>query len=214
MKNLNLLLLGLLLFLSPGLFAQTIPYDQEYALAKTDLENMDYSRAKQRFKALISRDPANEKAPYVAFYSGVATYKLDDLEGAKSIFQELIKNHKEWNKLTEAQLWLAKVYFELNNPVQGVYYSELAAQNIALQDEVKSLKKVSYVSLDSVALKSILQRNTLDTLAAEYLAAWQVRAPKRWQNTALLDSLITTYQLDSTALGLTAKAPVSILLRV
>ena len=204
MKNLNLFLLGITLLFSAALYGQSIPYDQEYALAKEAFNKEDWQKAAQRFKALLNRDPANEKAPFVAYYYGIATYNQENLEGAKNIFQELAKNHKDWKKISEAQLWLAKLYFELDNPVQGVYYAELSASNPELAKEIAALKRASYVNLDSVALGSILVRNRQDTIAAKYLALWQAKTPARWQDVALLDSLIRNYQLDSSELGLTA----------
>ena len=204
MKNLNLFLLGIVILLSTDLLGQTIPYDQQYNLAKAELDKKNFTQAAKHFKSLLATDPANQKAPYAAFYFGIATYNLDDLEEAKTVFQNLIKNHNEWRKLPEAQLWLAKIYFELGNPVQGVYYGNLAARESILTKDVNELKQASYFNLDSVALRSILSDNRQDTLAAKYLARWQVEAPIASKNTTLLDSLIRTYQLDSTELGLTA----------
>ena len=109
MKNLNLFLLGLFILLSSGLYGQTIPYNQEYTLAKSDFERQEFSKAAQRFKNLLTRDPANEKATYAAFYYGIATYELDDLEAAKNIFQDGINNKKDGKKLPEAQRGLAKI---------------------------------------------------------------------------------------------------------
>ena len=204
MKNLNLFLFGLLFLFSTSILGQTIPYDQEYALAKADLEASNFSKAAQRFKSLLTRDPANDKAAYAAFYYGISTYNEGKVNDARVIFQDLIKSYNDWNKISDAQLWLAKIYFELDNPVQGVYYTELASRNSELSDEVSQLKATAYITLDSVSLGSILKRNKEDTVAAKYLALWQIKSPTPWQNVRLLDSLIRNYKLDSSELGLTA----------
>lgn len=202
MNNRNLFLLGLFFIFSSNLVGQTIPYDQEYQLAKTDFENQDYTRAAQRFKSLLARDPANEKSAYVAYYYGISSYEVENPELARDIFQELLKNNKDWNKISEAQLWLAKIYYELENPLQGTYYTELASKNSTLTNDIRTLKESYYQALDSVSLRSIMARNADDRLAAKYLAMWQVKTPSYRKNFALLDSLIVHYQLDSVEIGL------------
>lgn len=204
MKNLNLFLLGLLLLFSVKLNGQTIPYDQEYLLAKQDLREEKFNSAAQRFKVLLSKDPANPKAAYVAFYYGLATYNDGEADQAKTIFQDLVRDHKAWPKLPEAHLWLAKIYFELANPMQAVYHANVAATEKTLKPRLKEFKNIYYPQLDSVALSSILTENKNDTVAARFLARWQVQTPSDRQNTGLLMSLIRDYKLDSTELGLTA----------
>ncbi len=181
--------------------AQTLDYRQTYEAAKIDLTEGRYEAALQDFTRLMQADPAHPLSPYTAYYYGVAAYRAGQPDKAKAMWLQLLRQHPAWPQQDEVYLWLSKLSFEENNPNQALYYRSLI-KNDTLQQQATLLSETHLQKLDEVILASLLAQHPGDTLIADVLAGQLAAQPPAERNQSLLDSLIITYRLDSTALGL------------
>ena len=202
MYKLRLLLVALVLVCTGKVFGQAINYNLVYQDSRDKLEAGEYRMASQGFKSLLEIDPANPKASYATYFYAVSTYYEGNLNKAKDLFLQNIKNYSEWEEQAEVYLWLSKIYFEMESPYQGLYYAELAGASPGLSEEVEELKNAYLARLDIITLKLLLEKNTEESLVASYLAQKIAAQKPEYRDHALLDSLITTYSIDSTLLGL------------
>ncbi len=202
MYKLTLLLVALVLVCTGKVFGQAINYNLVYQDSRDKLEAGEYRMASQGFKSLLEIDPANPKASYATYFYAVSTYYEGNLNKAKDLFLQNIKNYSEWEEQAEVYLWLSKIYFEMESPYQGLYYAELAGASPGLSEEVEELKNAYLARLDIITLKLLLEKNTEESLVASYLAQKIAAQKPEYRDHALLDSLITTYSIDSTLLGL------------
>lgn len=182
--------------------SQTLDYEAVFGKAKESLTAERYKAASDMFLQLINFDPANKRGAYSRFYYAVCKYYLGDIQLAKDSFLELTKEQSEWDKLPEVYLWISKIYFELDSPNQGLYYAELAGENPSLYESVTQLKKGYLAALDTATLRVLLEEGNSTDLAAICLTKKLLEVNANKRDYDRIDSLISTFGLDSAELGL------------
>ncbi len=100
-------------------WAQT-DYSRQYQNGKDLFREGKYNLAMEVFKPLVTYDANNPYSAYASFYYALSAYEQGYLSVAKDMFLQIKAVHPKWDKLSEVNLWLAKIYLESNDYFQGV----------------------------------------------------------------------------------------------
>ncbi len=225
MNKINTLYLTLLVVLISGLAkSQPVNYKNDYDAAKASLDAGNYSAALSGFTELLNADPAHPNSAYTSYYYGVSAYSLGQKEKARDMFLQITRKYSAWEKKSEAYLWLIKISFEVSSPNMALFYADQVKDDAAVQKLVTDLTHSYLEQLDIQTLQSLLEEakneefvpndsavyniDINDGTIAQLIASKIVALSYDQRDNDYLYSLISQYNLDSAAMGLTVPADV------
>lgn len=97
--------------------------DKDYRMGELYLTRDRYAEALQMFEDALSVDSTHASA---LFRAGFCRMMLDDLPGARSRFEQLLKQHHNFKN---ANLYLARIAIKNNNHEQAIHHYELEFAN-------------------------------------------------------------------------------------
>jgi hypothetical protein len=195
-----LALLACLLIGSPLLVvAQSNDYNNRYKNAKALLNEGNDKLAMESFKQLSVEDPTNSKVPYANFYYAVAAFNSGYIPLAKDLFLQIEKKYGDFPGINEVYLWEAKIGFETSGLFQGMYYATKVAGAKQLKAQNQEQKLFYLNKGDVTQLTGLLGSYPDDKDIAQMLAEKINQQPFESKDLQLLDSLVSTYDLDASS---------------
>lgn len=192
----------LILFLSCIVLITQFSFAQNeqatYLSAKQYFSTGRYDLAMELFKQLSNPSATHDFVKYALFYYGLAAYKNNNLELARSIWLQVEKKFPKWNKIEDVYFWLAQVYFEEGNHSKGIQF-------------IKKSNTVQEKGLIYQYVSKISKINKIDTLNQQYpddktiamiLVNAIINQPINKRNFIKLEQLSTKFNLDKSVLGL------------
>jgi hypothetical protein len=201
-RNRSIYIFLMALLVSSSLMSQPVNYKQDYESAKSKMDAGSYDLALKGFTKLLAADPANKISSYTSFYYAISAYNLDQKEKARDMFLQIVQKYSDWENINETYLWLSKLSFELDNPNQGLYYTEKVSGDPSRAQLAADIKISSLSLLDISILESLLLVHEDELDIANILAQKMIDLPRKERNADILRSLIQRYNLDSAELGL------------
>ncbi len=193
----HLFLALILVTLSPVSRAQNAgDLESQYRNAKELFDMGKYGLAMQAFKPMTSAFNENIYMVYASYYYAVAAYKNNDKDLAKSMFLQIVANFGNWDQIDEVRLWLYKISLDQGNYKMALNYLG-SMERDDLWAEAKKFK-AAYLARQSMDfLQQMLHEYPSDKLVADALAGKIILQPLQDQDRALLENLVSVYELDS-----------------
>ncbi len=172
-----------------------IKWNEQYQEGKEFLKLGRYKLAMQTLKPLTSDFENDVDVRYASFYYAVAAWHNGDVMEAKNMFLQLKHKYSDWNKMDEINLWLIQIYFDegqferAKNLMRELHGDDLMEK--ARQLEADYLSKLSYEQL-----YEMITSNTNDQEIARALANRIIQKPLHEQDRALLENIVTVFNLD------------------
>jgi hypothetical protein len=170
-------------------------WNEQYQQGKEFLKLGRYRLAMQTLKPLTTEFENNVDVRYASFYYAVAAWHNGDVIEAKNMFLQLKHKYPDWNKAGEINLWLIKIYFDegqferARDLMRELHTDDL--KESARQLEADYLSKLSYEDL-----YEMITGNTNDQEIAKALANRITEKPLHKQDRALLENIVTVFDLD------------------
>lgn len=161
----------------------------EFLEAKRLFREEQYSSARSAFASLFN-DPTF--GSYSTFYAGLSAYRLNDSQGAISIWKLILSNDPGWDQLPDAIYWLAKAHFELGEYEQAVDYCNEYRDRFS--NNLDDLRNYFIPQADLDELKALRERFPDDREVVVQLARKLDRSSE--EDVSLLRALIADYDLD------------------
>jgi len=170
-------------------------WEDQYKQGKEFLKLEKYGLAMQTFKPLTSEFENNIDVRYASYFYAVASWHNGEVISAKNMFLQLKNKYSSWNKIDEINLWLIKIYFDEGqfNRAKELMHN-LRAPDLnekALELEASYLSQLSYDEL-----YKMITSNTNDKEIAIALANKIEQKPIHEQDRALLENIISVFELD------------------
>jgi tetratricopeptide (TPR) repeat protein len=170
-------------------------FKRQYRQAKDLFEEASYSAAMEAFKELTVYDPANPYPEYASYYYALSAERLGYASVAKDMLLQIKKLYPTWDQMNEVNYWLCKIYFERREYFQGLLIASQITDP-SFQSGLSELKRVYLANIDDIeTLKMILEDYTQDKEAARALVKLLGKQPVHLQETELIDSLLTKFDL-------------------
>jgi tetratricopeptide (TPR) repeat protein len=170
-------------------------FKRQYRQAKDLFEEANYSAAMEAFKVLTVYDPANPYPEYASYYYALSAERLGYASVAKDMLLQIKKLYPTWDQMNEVNYWLSKIYFERREYFQGLLIASQIADP-SFQSGLSELKRVYLANIDDIeTLKMILEDYPQDKEAARALVKLLGKQPVHLQETELIDSLLTKFDL-------------------
>jgi tetratricopeptide (TPR) repeat protein len=170
-------------------------FKRQYRQAKDLFEEASYSAAMEAFKELTVYDPANPYPEYASYYYALSAERLGYASVAKDMLLQIKKLYPTWDQMNEVNYWLSKIYFERREYFQGLLIASQIADP-SFQSGLSELKRVYLANIDDIeTLKMILEDYPQDKEAARALVKLLGKQPVHLQETELIDSLLTKFDL-------------------
>jgi tetratricopeptide (TPR) repeat protein len=171
-------------------------FKRQYKHAKELFEEKKYNLAMEAFKPLIVYDRANPYPEYASFYYALSAYHQGYLAVAKDMLLQMRKLYPQWPQINEANVWLAKLYFDQREYFQALLILR-EVSDAGMQADVAQMKRHYLAQIDDAeTLRMALENYPTDAEIARALA--RVLARDANQPTVLqqFDSLVRTFQLN------------------
>lgn len=173
------------------------PDDARFNNARELMNLGKYGLAMQAFKPLTISYGGNRYEKISSYYFAVSAYKDNQKYIARDMFLSSLQKYPTWEKLDEVNLWLTSIYLEDGNYYEGLNHaSEIKSKQI--MDEAILLKRNYLKSQNYDQLDSLLDIYPSDKEIAANLALKIVQLPFAQQDRALLENIISVYELDKT----------------
>jgi tetratricopeptide (TPR) repeat protein len=170
-------------------------FKRQYRQAKDLFEEASYSAAMEAFKVLTVYDPANPYPEYASYYYALSAERLGYASVAKDMLLQIKKLYPTWDQMNEVNYWLCKIYFERREYFQGLLIASQITDP-SFQSGLSELKRVYLANIDDIeTLKMILEDYPQDKEAARALVKLLGKQPVHLQETELIDSLLTKFDL-------------------
>lgn len=170
-------------------------FKRQYRQAKDLFEEASYSAAMEAFKELTVYDPANPYPEYASYYYALSAERLGYASVAKDMLLQIKKLYPTWDQMNEVNYWLCKIYFERREYFQGLLIASQITDP-SFQSGLSELKRVYLANIDDIeTLKMILEDYPQDKEAARALVKLLGKQPVHLQETELIDSLLTKFDL-------------------
>ncbi len=170
-------------------------WDEQYKQGKEFLKLEKYGLAMQTFKPLTSEFENNVDVRYASYFYAVAAWHHGEAIHAKNMFLQLKNKYPSWDKMDEINLWLIKIYFdegqfeEAKKLMRVLPTTDLKEKSLDLEAEY--LSQLSYDQL-----YEMITSNTNDQEIAKALANKIEQKPFHEQDRALLENIVTVFDLD------------------
>ncbi|MDX1627924.1 MAG: ABC transporter substrate-binding protein [Fulvivirga sp.] len=195
-----LLFAGFFFAVQLGVSQEKDPLKESYQDAKRLFDQRAYSLAMEAFKPLIQERENNPYSVYASYYYAIAAYREGYLPMAKNMFLQIKELFPEWSKISEVDIWLSHVYFELKDFDQALRLVNKIDQKGAETFAV-DLKRYHIAQLDSIdTLKRLHQQFPEDKIIARMLALKIAALPLTQRDQELLEDLIVRFNLNPESL--------------
>lgn len=155
-----------------------------------------YALALVKLAPLTSLQEDNEMVRFASYYYAVSAYKSGDAPTAKSMFLQIAQRFPNWSELDEVNYWLGTLYFEEDDPRQGINYLD-KIQSSAFDDQAQDLRNFHFAQItDMELLTALLNENPKETVLASQLADQILKLDVSEQDIDLLDRLSEEYDLS------------------
>lgn len=176
----------------------------QYQAGKNLFEEGKYALAMETMKSITEYQENNPFLEYASFYFGLCAHLQEQYAVAKNMFLQITRKYADWEKINEVHYWLAKTYFEQDEYEEAITIIQKIdgrqAQQKSLGVETQAMKEYYLDKINNQELLEDLQRKfPADKAIATKLADQITAKPYKEQNHELLDSLITTFELDPQA---------------
>jgi hypothetical protein len=188
---------SLLVFAAQSTYAQ-VDYNKQYFNAKALFREGKYNLAMESFKPLIPYDAKNNYSEYASFYYALAAYNQGFKAVAKNTLNQLKTTHPKWDKMDEVNYWIGRIHFDDRDYFQGFkVFSTI--QDKKVQEDVNVVKRTALASIaDSETLKMMYEEYPKDETVARALATTLSKDQTIPEDKALLESIITKFNLKRT----------------
>lgn len=160
-----------------------------------------FGLAMQALRPLTNSFDGNRHEKISSFYYAVSAYNDNQKYVARDMFLGLIRKYPSWKKLDEVNLWLASIYLEEGNYFIGVNHAS-KIKNKEIMAEAVLIKRNYLTSLNHDKLDSLLTIYPSDKEIAANLASKIMSLPVAQQDRALLENIISVFNLDKTKYSL------------
>lgn len=155
-----------------------------------------YALALVKLAPLTSLQEDNDMVRYASYYYAVSAYKSGDAPTAKSMFLQIAQRFPGWSQMDEVNYWLGTLYFQENDPRQGISYLD-KIQSSAFDDQAQSLRNFHFAQItDMELLTALLSENPKETVLASQLADQILKLDVSEQDIDLLERLSEEYDLS------------------
>lgn len=193
-KSLVLIVALVGLLVSPALQAQD--YKRQYRAAREFFDNKNYGLAMEAFKPLIVYDKENDFLEHSSFFYALSAYHQKFPAVAKDMLVQIKQLYPDWNQMLEVNYWMAKIYFDQRQYFQAMQmlreYPALSEQQNVIEMKQHYLKEIEDVEV----LRMMWEEHPEDKVVGRLLAKAISKQPFLEQDTKLIDSLITRFNLD------------------
>ena len=187
------LLLAILLGLPMLSFSQE---QQKYLNGKELFKAGRYSLAMETFRELTNPEVPNGFNEYASFYYALSAYHDGQLFIARDMFLQIESRYYQWRKMDEVDLWLTKIYFELDDFSRAL---EISAKIVSDQvnRQVRNLKAAELKRLDDLDdLKTLMEQFPNDSILAIVLVQRMSEQPMAVREIGLMESLVNKFDLN------------------
>lgn len=181
-------------------------YKQQYRNAQEFFEDGKYNLAMEAFRPLMVYDRSNPYPEYASYFYALSAYQQGYTVLAKDAWLQMRNLYPRWPQQQEVTLWLAKCYFEEREYFQAL--KMIKELNGALGNESSALQTYYLSKIEDIETLRMLAEEYPDSaVVATLLVKRMLAQPAAQQDGALLNSLISKFQMDRSALE--PPAPVS-----
>lgn len=171
-------------------------FKRQYKNAKDLFDEKSYNLAMESFKPLIVYDVNNPYSEYAAFFYSLSAYYQGYPAVAKDNLVQLKKIHPNWDQMDDVNYWLAKIYFDQRQYFQGLLQLK-SIKSAAFKEDIAAMQRMYLSQIeDTETLKMVMEENPDNAIAAHALAKAISKQPIYQQDAALLDQLISKFNLD------------------
>jgi len=172
-----------------------IDYNKQFFAAKQLFREGKYNLAMESFKPLIPYDQNNQFSAYASFYYALSAHRQGFMAVAKDMLNQLKVQHPTWDKMDEANYWLATIHFTNKDYFQGMKMLS-AIQDKKMQKDVEALKGKSLAAVTDIeVLKRLGQEYPNDETIAVFQAKQLALNLANPTNVQELDVLIEKFHL-------------------
>ena len=169
---------------------------QKYLNGKELFKAGRYSLAMETFRELTNPEVPNGFNEYASFYYALSAYHDGQLFIARDMFLQIESRYYQWRKMDEVDLWLTKIYFELDDFSRAL---EISAKIVSDQvnRQVRNLKAAELKRLDDLDdLKTLMEQFPNDSILAIVLVQRMSEQPMAVREIGLMESLVNKFDLN------------------
>jgi hypothetical protein len=182
-------------------------FELQYKNAKDFFEEGKYDLAMEAFRPLKVYSPGNVYLEDASFFYALSAYRRGYIVLAKEAWLQMRTLYPRWPLLKEVTLWLATCYFEQREYFQAL--KMLEDMGNALSNESRELQLFYLSKIDDVeTLRMLLEEHPDNAIVGQLLAKNILHQPAGQQDIALLNSVVSKFDLNRADLG--PPAPVTI----
>ncbi|MCE7993044.1 MAG: ABC transporter substrate-binding protein [Roseivirga sp.] len=181
-----------------GSLNQTLAQDAQsvFEEGKALFTGEQYALALVKLAPLTSLQENNEMVRFASYYYAVSAYKSGDAPTSKSMFLQIAQRFPDWSELDEVNYWLGTLYFEEDDPRQGINYLD-KIQSSAFDEQAQNLRSFHFAQItDMELLTALLSENPKETVLASQLADQILKLDVSEQDIDLLERLSEEYDLS------------------
>jgi len=171
----------------------------KYLMGKNLYNEGRYQAASEVFLPLTSESNLNSFSKPSAYFYALSTFKLGQLDAAKTMCLQTLQRYPEWEQRDEVYYLLANIYFDQNKPRLAIQFLN---KTETLRTEIENLKKEYYKKVEPLdTLKSLQKDYPSDVLLANVLArrlAYLYSIGEK--DKMLLNFLMQEYKIDQNKL--------------
>jgi len=171
------------------------PEESRFKNARELMDLGKFGMAMQAFEPLTASFEGNRYTIISSFYYAVSAYNEGQKYVARDMFLQILQKYPKWEKLDEVNLWLANIYLEDGDFMNGLSYASFIRNNEIKQQalEIKSnyLKVLTFNELDS-----LLQTYPSDIAIASSLADKIIEMTIDEQDRDYLENIVSVFELD------------------
>lgn len=171
------------------------PDEARYENARELMNLGKYGLAMQAFKPLTLSYGGNRYEKISSFYFAVSAYHDNQKYVARDMFLSSLQKYPTWEKLDEVNLWLTSIYMEDGDYYKGLNHAS-KIRNKEIMSEAILLKENYLKSLNYNQLDTLLDIYPSDKEIASNLALKIIELPFAQQDRALLENIISVFELD------------------
>ncbi len=197
MKYVTIFLITLSFLAFTDLVGQSTNYQQQYLRGKELFREGNYALARETFKPVIPKDPANPFSEYATFYGALSAYYDGYPAAAREMLLQARDRFPDWSRLDEVHYWLAKIYFESEDTYLALNAVNAIKDGGVKEDAQRMAYHFLYTNNDVYELKAFYKDNGMNPALGRALAEKISEQPLEQQDRELLEELIKKFNLDT-----------------
>jgi ABC-type branched-subunit amino acid transport system substrate-binding protein len=185
-----------IILLSSFLSVAQIDYNKQYFNGKDLFRQGKYALAMETFKPLLTYDSKNPFREYASFFYALSAYRQGYRVVAKDMFNQIKTQNPGWDKISEVNFWLGKIYFDDKDYFQGLKQFNVVSDKTFEKDIISVKRNALQEIADVETLRMMHEEFPKDAVVVRALALSLARDANDEENRKQLEGLISKFNLQ------------------